>query len=204
MNAYGPSFRYINKPANHVVFEHKTVHWFYTVNIDLKLDGITPENKANIFGLTDGAAYNGIGSQIPAVYTIPGDEGLGLQICTFIDGASYCNALDEDVTAGEWFNLKVEQRCWWDLNGDFWCYIFVLVDNELEFFMWNDTPTTFYNVAGIVGNTYGQDDIAAASGKYANFNLDQCEVNDADDIDNCNVPFSIADQPTHADAVNVA
>ena len=198
MNAYGPSFRYIT--PNHVVFEHETFYWWYTVNIDLKLDDIIYEERANIFGLTNGAAFDGIGSQIPAVYIQPteeGQEGLSLEICTFIDGASYCGDLDDNVAADEWFNLRVEQNCWF--LEEFWCYIFVLVNGESQFFMWNDDVQTFNDVAGIIGNTYGQDDISAASGKYANFKLDQCE-----DLDDCLITFSNQDQPTHEDAVNVA
>ena len=53
MNAYGPSFRHIT--PDHTVFENKTVHKWFSVNIDLNLDDNTAnEDRANIFALTDG------------------------------------------------------------------------------------------------------------------------------------------------------
>ena len=191
MNAYGPSFRYINRPPNHVVFEHATVHRFYQVNIDLKLEENTNTDLSNIYGLTDGAAYDSIGSQIPAVYLEP--ESMQLRICQFLDGASVCENLAEDaISANTWFNLKIEQNCWFGL-----CFINVLLDDVYQdvFYWINYSPATFYDVSGIIGNTYDQDNIVAASGQYANFYLDQSE-------DGSDISFVVTDAPTEEGASN--
>ena len=192
MNAYGPIFHYIT--ANHVVFEHATVHRWFQVNIDLKLDDNANDERSNIYGLmTADAIYPNIGSQIPAVYLNP--NSMILQVCAFLDGGELCKDLDEAVPADEWFNLKVEQTCW--LDTDLWCYITVLVDNDPKFYWWNDSPATFYDVDGVIGNTYGQPDIVAASGKYMNFNLDQSE-------DGTGFTFETAAKPDHSGAANVS
>ena len=194
MNAYGPSFRHIT--PDHTVFENKTVHKWFSVNIDLNLDDNTAnEDRANIFALTDGTEYPNIGSQIPAVYLLP--ESMTLQVCMFMDGEESLCTEAGDAPIGEWFNLRVEQYCW--LPWSDFCYVFIYVEETEIFFWWNDTPATFYNVEGVLGETYGRDDIVAASGKYAHFTLDQCE--DVDD--NCDVDFLTQTQPTHENAVNV-
>ena len=186
MNAYGPSFRYIT--PNHIVFEHETVHRFYQVNIDLNLDDNTDNDvRANIYGLTNGAEYPDIGSQIPAVYIQP--NSMTLEVCTYLDGAERCTELDADaISANVWFNLKVEQFCWglfpWPI-----CWVSVLIDGESQFYWYNDSPQTFTDVSGVIGNTYGRDDIVAASGKYANFYLDQSE-------DGTGIDFVVTDEIT--------
>jgi len=192
MNAYGPIFHDIT--ANHVVFEHATVHKWFQVNIDLKLDdNALNDEKSNIYGLTDGSIYPNIGSQIPAVYL--NANSMILRVCTFLDDAELCRDLDDPVAIDTWFNLKVEQTCW--LDTDLWCYISVLVDNDPKFYWYNDSPATFYDVDGVIGNTYGQPDIVAASGEYMNFNLDQSE-------DGTGFTFATTAQPVHGDADNVS
>ena len=195
MNAYGPSFHHIT--PNNVVFQHATVHKWFQVNIDLKLDDNSANpDRSNIYGLmTEGSIYPNIGSQIPAVFLEA--ESMEVQVCMFLDGANTCSSLLVEVTADVWFNLKVEQNCWIDLNGDFWCYVTVLKDDVIQFYWYNATPETFYNVEGVIGNTYDQPGIVAASGKYKNFNLDQSE-------DGSGITWAVADEPTNADAANVS
>ena len=178
------------------MFQHATVHKYFQVNIDLKLDDNTAnDDRANIYGLmVEDSIFENIGSQIPAVFLEP--NSMVLQVCMFFDGANNCetlNAVDADV----WFNLKVEQNCWGpDLNGDLWCYVHVLINDVYQFFWYNSSPATFYDVDGVIGNTYEQANIVAASGKYKNFYLDQSE-------DGTGVSFAVTAEPTNADAVNV-
>jgi len=192
LNAYGPSFHHIT--PNHIVFQHATVHKYFQVNIDLKLDDNTAnDERSNIYGLTvEDSTFENVGSQIPAVFLEP--NSMVLQVCMFFDGANNCQSLDP-VDADVWFNLKVEQNCWFGIQE--YCYIFVGIDGDFSKFYWyNSTPETFYDVDGVIGNTYGQADIVAASGKYMNFNLDQSE-------DGTGVSFAVTAEPTNADAVNV-
>ena len=173
MNAYGPSFYYIT--ANHVVFEHGTVHRWFQINIDLKLDDNTAnDDRSNIYGLmVEGSTYENIGSMVPAVFMKP--NSMDLQVCMFLNGANVCEDLSTAV-ADTWFNLKIEQTCW------ITCYVTAYVDDVQVFFWWNGSPETFYNVDGVIGNTYNQDNIVAASGKYYDFTLDQFEDGSDSDI----------------------
>ena len=193
MNAYGPIF-YNIKP-NHVVFQPVTVHKWFQVNIDLKLhDNTLNDDRANIYGvMTENSMYPNIGSQIPAVFIQP--NSMILEICMFLNEAEFCGTLEEPVDADKWFNLKVEQTCW--LYTDLYCYIVVLIDNLIQFYLYNDSPTTFYDVVGVIGNTYGQPDIVVASGKYKNFNLNQSE-------DGTGFAFEIVAEPDYNGAYNVA
>ena len=193
MNAYGPSFHYIT--ANHVVFEHATVHKWFQVTIDLKLDdNAANDDRSNIYGLmVEDAVFNNIGSQVPAVFLEP--NSMVLQVCMYFAGANNCETLTA-VDADEWFTLIVEQNCWVDINANFWCYVHVLIDDAVQFFWYNSSPETFYNVDGVIGNTYDQANIVAASGKYKNFNLDQSE-------DGSGITWAVSAEPTNADAINV-
>ena len=175
MNAYGPIYRPIE--PNTLVFQHENIYDWYEINIDLRLDENTSDEKQNIFGLmVEGATYPNIDSQIPAAYLTTDNE---LEICFPIDGETWCENAGA-ITTGEWFNLWIEQWCYWDGDNSnwFWCTIYVLVDDVEQFFWYNDVPITFYNVDGIVGNTYG-DNFEAASGDFKNFYLDWYETRDA-------------------------
>ena len=190
INAYGPSFQAIT--SNHVVFEYATVHKWFQVNIDLKLDdhSLSPDadKRANIYGLmTEGATYPNIGSMIPAVFIQPNSKQL--EVCLYLDGAEFCSDLLEEYTPDEWFTLTVEQFCWLDN-----CYVIVYKEFVIQFW-WNTTPETFYNVDGVIGNTYKQSDIVAASGLYKDFNLDQSE-------DGSGITFLTADEPDSTAAAN--
>jgi hypothetical protein len=192
LNAYGPSFEHIK--ANHVVFQHATVHKYFQVNIDLKLDDNTANTeRSNIYGLmTENGVYPNIGSQIPAVFLKSGS--MTLEVCMFFDATQNCVDITT-ITADTWFNLKVEQNCW--NSGTEYCYISVLIDDVLAFFWYNSSPEIFYDVSGVIGNTYKQPDIVAASGKYMNFNLEQ--TNDGSDG---SVTFQITAEPDANNANN--
>ena len=166
INAYGPSFQAIT--ANHVVFEHATVHKWFRVNIDLNLaDNTANPEISNIYGLmVDGSVYENIGSMVPAVFMKAGT--MELEVCMFLNGANLCEDL-HTATADTWFNLKIEQTCWIE------CIVTAYIDDVLVFYWWNKSPETFYDVNGVIGNTYNQDDIVPASGKYYDFTLDQYE-----------------------------
>ena len=166
LNAYGPSFQDIT--ANHVVFEHAAVYSWFQVNIDLNLaDNTGNANRSNIYGLmVEGSTFENIGSMVPAVFIKP--NSMDLEVCMFLDGANICEDLTT-ATADTWFNLRIEQTCW------FYCFVTAYVDETLVFFWWNISPEIFYNVDGVIGNTYNQTDIVAASGKYYDFTLDQSE-----------------------------
>ena len=198
MNAYGPQDWPI--VANKVVFDHATVDgWYYIVSIDLKLspDNLDNASKANIYGLTDGAPFGDPGSEFPAVYLLP--ESLDLEVCTYLDGARTCIELPDKIEADVWFNLKVEQNCFIILIMGFpyeYCYITVLLNEETQFFWFNSTPETWNNVEGIIGNTYDQENIIAATGRYRHFDLHHSD-------DGKDLSFAVSDPPTHEDAVNV-
>ena len=186
INAYGPSFQAIT--ANHVVFEHATVHKWFQVNIDLKLEdhSANPE-RANIYGLmTEGATYPNIGSMIPAVFIKPNSKQL--EVCLFLDGGENCVDLLDEYTEDEWFNLTVEQYCW--VN----CYVVVYKDDTIQFW-WNTVAETFYDVAGVIGNTYNQDEFVAAAGLYKDFTLDQSE-------DGSGITFLTQTEPDSNNAAN--
>ena len=166
LSAYGPSFQDII--ANNVIFEHATVHKWFQVNIDLNLHtNLLNEKRSNIYGLmVKDSTFPDIGSQIPAVFIQP--ESMTLEVCMFLDGEIFCEDLFT-ATADTWFNLKIEQTCWIE------CFVTAYVDDTLVFYWWNSSPKTFYNVDGVIGNTYDQEDIVAASGKYYDFTLTQSE-----------------------------
>ena len=166
LSAYGPSFYHIK--ANDIVFEHATVHKWFAVNIDLKLDDNTLNTEtANIYGLmTEGSTYPNVGSQIPAVFIKP--SSMDLEVCMYLNGESVCEDL-YTAAANTWFNLKIEQTCWIE------CFVTAYVNDALVFYWWNGTPETFYDVDGVIGNTYKQDDFVAASGEYYDFTLNQYE-----------------------------
>ena len=165
LNFYGPSFQPIT--ANHVVFEHATVHQWFQVNIDLNLADNTHTDRSNIYGImVKDSIWPNIGSQIPAVFIQP--ESMQLEVCMFLDGGNLCKEINI-ATADTWFNLWIEQTCWIE------CQVSVYVDGILRFYWLNSSPETFYDVKGVIGNTYNQEDIVAASGKYYDFTLDQSE-----------------------------
>ena len=194
MNAYGPQDWPIE--ANKLVFEHATVDINYILSIDLKLsaDNLDNDKPANIYGLTNGAAFDGPGSKIPAVYLRAGS--LDLEVCTYLDGERTCLELPDKIEADVWFNLKVEHFCWFLEIFPTRCYLSVLLNENLQFFWYNSTPETWYDVEGIIGNTYDQEDIIAATGRYRHFYLDQSE-------DGTDLSFAVSDPPTHEDAANV-
>ena len=167
MNAYGPSYRPIE--PNTLVFQHETVFDWYEITIDLRLEENTSDEKQNIYGLmVEGATYPNIDSQIPAVYLNTDNT---LNICMEIGGETLCQNTNA-ITPGEWFNLWIEQWCWWDSDANdwSWCSIYALIDGVIQFYWWNPVPITFVNVDGIVGNTYG-DEFEAASGDFYDFAL---------------------------------
>ena len=186
INAYGPIFQPIT--ANHVVFEHATVHKWFQVNIDLKLeDHSTNDKRANVYGLmTEGATYPNIGSMIPAVFIEP--ESNLLEVCLFLDGEENCANFLQAYTPDEWFNLTVEQFCWGT------CYVIVYQGDTIQFW-WNTAGETFYDVDGVIGNTYNREDIVVASGLYKDFTLDQSE-------DGSGIDFLTAAEPDTTAAVN--
>jgi hypothetical protein len=184
MNLYGPTFFDIT--ANKVVFEHAVVHRWFDLRIDLKLNENFLFDKANIFGVTvAGEPYENAGSQIPALFLEP--ESMNLEVCMAINGANECGTLAEPITANEWTSLAFEQWCWFDSPWNLdWCsfHVFKLDKNEdgteewIQQLWWWNTGTTFENVEGVIGNTYGEN-FAVASGEYNNFRLDQYETRDA-------------------------
>ena len=125
------------------------------------------DERANIYGLmVEDSVFENAGSQIPAVFIKP--NSMDLEVCMYLDGENECEDLFT-ATANTWFNLVIEQTCWID------CYVTAYVDDVFVFYWYNGTPETFYNVDGVIGNTYKQDNIVAASGKYYDFTLDQFE-----------------------------
>ena len=190
MNIYGPQFNTIT--PNHVVFKHATVFKDFQVNIDFKLDNNSANDKrANLYGLmAEASIFPEDGSQVPAVFIRP--ESMMLEACMFLNGADTCLSFNEEVNPDQWYNLVVEQRCYlWSI-----CFVHVILDDDTQFYwIWNDTPEVYFNVDGIIGNTYNQTDIVAASGSYKNFNLITYEDASA-------MEFAVADEPDSAGAAN--
>ena len=167
MNAYGPIFRTIE--PDEIVFRHETVYPMFEINIDLKLEENTSDEKQNVFGFAvENSTYPNVDSQIPAVYLTPDNE---LQICMQIDGATVCE-LTSQITVDTWFNLWIEQWCWVDENNSniSWCTVYTMINDNVEWFWYNRTPMTYRNVDGIVGNTYGGE-FQSASGYGKKFVL---------------------------------
>ena len=175
MNAYGPSFNYIT--PNHVVFQNAVVHHWFDLQIDLKLATNEVGAEQNVFGVqVKGEPYENVGSQIPSLFLQP---DMSLKVCMEVDGVTLCENLLDTVTADEWFTLWFEQWCWFDGDGEDWCTFYVIKqtgdDWTIQFYWWNENPITFYDVEGVIGNTYGTQDFAVAQGQYKNFRLDQYE-----------------------------
>ena len=173
MNAYGPSFHYIT--PNHVVFENVVVHRYFDLQIDLKLNQNTETvSKSNVFGVqVKGEPYENVGSQIPALFLQP--NGMTLEVCMQFENANLCEDLAAEVPADEWFSLYFEQWCWLGEGCSF--YVLREVDGAwtIQWYWWNDSPMTFENVQGVIGNTYGDEEFPVANGKYKNFQLNQEE-----------------------------
>ena len=175
MNAYGPSFFEI--VPNKLAIRKATIpggdwHKRFTVNIDLKLNENTSDKKANIFGVTDVSTYPIIGT-LPAVFLQPNSKLL--EVCFYLNGANQCKKLDNEVLVNEWFNLKIQQKCDPIFPAGLDCKFSVKVRDVVEWVEQNTKPSEFINVNGIIGNTYSQDDIIAASGYYSHFELDTSE-----------------------------
>jgi len=176
LSGYGPSFRPIE--ADKVVFKELTEYHDFAVSISVKLDDHADVGEdSNIFGFqTHGTAYPNVGSQIPSAFVTANSNDV--KVCHELDGTTYCEtAIDEcAITPGEWFDIYVEQWCWdWD-NNICWVYVYV---NECWIVRWNNTPITYYNVDGIIGNTYNGT-FPAASGYYKDFTFESwAEVRDA-------------------------
>ena len=182
MNAYGPSFW--NITPNKVVFQNAVVHHWFDLQIDLKLANNVLATQANVFGVTvKGEPYENVGSQIPALFLQP--NSMNLEVCMQVDNDTVCESSAVAVTPDEWFSLWFEQWCWVDLDGEDWCSFYVLktIDGldgwEVLWYWWNETPITFENVEGVIGNTYGDQNFAVAVGDYKNFRLDQYETRSA-------------------------
>ena len=175
MNAYGPTFRAIM--PNLLIFKHETIFNWYEISIDLKLDGNESDEKQNIFGFqVEGTNWPEVGSQVPAVYINSDDS---LNVCFEFNGETRCDDTSV-VTLDTWFNLWIEQWCWYDPldTSIFNCGIWVWIDDDLEFFHRNDFPLTLVNVDGYIGNTYGGE-FEAAHGSFKNFELNPYETRDA-------------------------
>ena len=173
MNAYGPIFRSIE--PNQVVYEHEVLHQYFELNIDLKLEENTLDTEANIFGqMVQDETYPNVGSQIPAAFLKP--NSMVIEVCMQVNNGNLCRPLFDAIEAGVWFNLYIEQWCY--TPNDTVCVLYVFKDNQTQFFWNNYSPTTFYYVQGIIGNTYGGK-FAAASGQYKNFQLKYYETRDS-------------------------
>ena len=185
MNAYGPQDWPID--ANKVVFDHASVDVNYIVSIDLKLSAANLDNEkpANIYGLTDGAAFGNAGSEIPAVYLRAGS--LDLEVCNYVNGERICTGLEDKIEADVWFNLKIEQSCW-VIWPQWFCFASVLLNGNFQFFLDVGETETWNNVEGIIGNTYDQEDIIAALGRYRHFYL-----NHSDDPNDLSFTVDVAD-----------
>ena len=172
MNAYGPIFRAIS--PNLLIFKNRTLPPWFEIDIQLKLDGNPTDEKQNVYGfMKEGSTYPEAASQIASVYINPDNT---LEVCAEIEGATECGQTSV-VDLDTWFSLWIESWCWFDLNGDFFCALFVLKDYEYEFFLGWDGETQV-NVDGFIGNTYGEE-FEAASGDFKDFELYPYENRDA-------------------------
>ena len=193
MNAYGPSFHHLTQ--NKLVFEYATVYPSFAVYIDLKLDDhSTVDERSNVYGLM--AAAGSVDpyeeSQIPAVYIQPNSNIL--EICVS-PGIPYSDIFDScftgiTFTPNEWFTLAFGSFCWDE------CYLVVQKDYEVKaYWILNSWNQTWYDVSGIIGNTYNQSDIIAATGEYMNFYLDSEE-------DQNDLSFFVTTEPDKTGAEN--
>ena len=194
MNAYGPSFHHLtqNKP----VFEYATVHPNFIVAIDLKLDDhSTVDERSNVYGLMEaGSVYPNEGSQIPAVFIRPNSNIFEICVSPGIpnsDKLEICLTPGIAFTPNEWFTLAFGSFC----SDE--CSLAVQKDDEVEGPYWinNSWNQTWYDVSGIIGNTYNWSDLIAATGEYMNFYLDSEE-------DQNDLSFFVTTEPDKTGAEN--
>lgn len=135
-----------------------------------------------------GSVYPNDGSQIPAVFVQPNSNIL--EICAYLDGSETCLSPGIAFTPNEWFTLGFGSFCWSE------CYLISTKDGEPGPY-WINTSwnQTWYDVSGIIGNTYSQSDIIAASGEYKNFNLET--LDDQNDL-----TFFVTAEPDKTGAEN--
>jgi len=172
MNLYGPIC--FNITPNSVVFQHAVVHRWFELRIDLYLNNNTLDSEANIFGVqVKNEPYKSIGSQIPALFLQP--SSMDLKVCMQVDGETLCKSFDDPITPNKWVFLWFEQWCWFE-DEDYTCSFYVVKDLTVQWYWSNAKPITFTKVEGVIGNTYGDEKIAVASGKYKNFKLNQYEA----------------------------
>ena len=165
MNAFGPSFYHFKNDKT--IYEHLN-GYIGAVNIDLKLnDHSAFDERSNIYGLMEaGSVYPNVGSQMPAVFIQPNTNLL--EFCTYLNGSQQCLIPGITFDANEWFNIRIINFCWDK------CYFVLAKDGEVEFYWINTTynqTMIAHDVSGVIGNTYNQVDIVAASGEYKNFEV---------------------------------
>ena len=181
MNAYGPIHfgPIIALEPNKVEYEDISLYKFWEIDVSIRLDAQL-EEKSNIYGLmVDGSTYPNPESQIPAIFVKP--NSMELEICMKVGEETLCEDLKE-VTVGEWFNLWIEQWCW----SEDQCGVYFFLNNEFRYrYTLPGAPVTYNDVDFIIGNTYGQPDIVAASGVYVDllFNTYKERANPSDKID---------------------
>ena len=181
MKAYGPIHfgPNIAFQPNQIEKEDIKLYKFWEIDVSIKLDAQL-DTKSNIYGLmVSGSTYPDPESQIPAVFVKP--NSMMVEICMKVGEEALCEDLKE-VTVGEWFNLWIEQWCWTEDQ----CGVYFFLNNEFRYrYVLPGTPVTYNAVDFIIGNTYGQSDIVAASGVYVDLLFSTYEERDnpSDKID---------------------
>ena len=100
-----------------------------------------------------------------------------LNVCFEFDAETLFETTSE-VALDTWFNFYMEQWCWYNVDSDLECGIWIWVGDEIQFIWANYWPITFVNVDGYIGNTYGGE-FEAAHGYFKNFELNPYETRDA-------------------------
>lgn len=163
---------------NEVIYSGVTVHPIYSISIDLNLEKNQHKYWSNVLGFRkngviadDGKGFFPQGSRIPAVFLY--EKTTKLLVCSALnDDGNVCWSSQDEMPTDTWFNLKIMQ-IW---NSDIWSpkYTFkILIDNVEMSSTENNSPMTFENVDGILGNAYEPErDFLLAAGRYRNFEFE--------------------------------
>ena len=167
---------------NEVVHSGVTVYPIYSISIDLNLEQNYHKAWSNVLGFRqdgvvadDGKGFFPQGSRIPAVFLYA--RTTRLLVCSALNGdGNVCWSTKDEMPVDTWFNLKIIQS--W--NDDVWNpkYTYqIFIDDVLMKSTENNSPMTFNNVNGIVGNAYEPErDFLTAVGRYQNFEFESTKT----------------------------
>ena len=182
MNVYGPSFSRIH--ANRKLGLIPELLPNFIISFDVFLYDTLYEQKANIIGFSQsGSNYPEFGSQVPAVFIDKLTQHLSLCMASGLGTeCQISDTFDLATVYHEWFNLKIEHRCWGEN-----CYLFGIVNGDVVK-VFATSSGTFNDVEIIFGNTYDQEDIIPARGGYENFKWSA-------GLDSDDLQFTVSDEP---------